>query len=131
MASAVESVRLLLAASVGAAVNRQNERGYTALMRAMQSYSTDAAAVLSVVEALLDAGASVNIHDHEGDTPLHRLALECATQPWAAAVARLLLANGADASATNKEGETPAQCVPAGAARDDELYALLVAAEEA
>jgi hypothetical protein len=51
-----------------------------------------------------------------------------ATKPWAVAVARLLLASGADASATNMQGKTPAQCAPAGAARDGELYALLLTA---
>jgi hypothetical protein len=39
------------------------------------------------------------------------LAVYYSRQPWAAAVAKLLLASGADASATNKAGKTPMQCV--------------------
>ena len=55
-----------------------------------------------------------------GDTPLHALALHCATQPWATAVARLLLGSGADTDATNKAGLKPAGCVPAAGEGDDD-----------
>jgi len=73
------------------------------------------------VEALLNAGSDVAARDRHGDTPLHVLALHCATKPWAAAVARLLLGSGADADATNKAGLKPAGCVPAaGEGGDDE-----------
>jgi ankyrin repeat protein len=126
-ALALESVRLLLAA--GASVHRTNEHGDTALMSALLSEATDATAVPRVVEELLDAGASVAARDCDGLTPLHQLAMTHATKPWAAAVARLLLANGASGRLTNEEGETPAECLPAGAARDGELYELLLEAE--
>jgi hypothetical protein len=111
LASSLESMRLLLA--TGATLNSRNERGHTALMYALLSRATDAAAVPRVVEALLIAGSDVAARDHHGNTPLHLLALHCATQPWAAAVARLLLGSGADAGATNKAGLKPAGCVPA------------------
>ena len=132
----LESVRLLLGAGVGASVNRSNEDGATALMFAMASESTRAAAVLSVVEELLDAGASVYAHDKDGDTPLHLLVICSARQPWAVAVAQLLLDSGAVASATNESDETPAELVPAGpaeAAGAGGLPALLLlqAAEDA
>jgi ankyrin repeat protein len=120
--SAVESVRLLLAA--GASVHRRNEHGRTALMCALRSKATEAAVPL-MVEELLDAGASVAARDNDGNTPLHWLALHHATQPWAAAVARLLLGSGANGRKKNEAGKTPAGCVPTGAARDGELYALL------
>ncbi len=78
----------------------------------------------------------------DGNTPLHVLATDRATQPWAVAVAQLLLANGASGRLTNEAGQTPAGCVPddeeededeedGGDARDGELYALLLAAEAA
>jgi ankyrin repeat protein len=125
--SALESVRLLLVA--GASVHDSNEDSHTALMYAFVDTATDDAP--RVVGALLAAGASVAARDLDGDTPLHWLALHHATQPWAAAVARLLLASGASGRQKNEAGETPAGCVPAGAARDGELYALLLAAEQA
>ena len=148
-ASAPESVRLLLAA--GASVHDSNEDGGTALMHALvceeDTDSDGTPDVVTTVEALLGAGASVTAHDTRGNTPLHWLARKCATEPWAAAVAQLLLASGADATATNKEGETPAECVGVdgsededsddsggeggGGARDGELRALLLAAERA
>ena len=131
-ASELESVRLLLGAGVGASVNRCNEDGATALMFAMRSKSTHAATVLSVVEELLDAGASVNAHDKDGDTPLHLLVICSAKQPWAVAVAQLLLDSGAVASATNQSDQTPAELVPAGAgpAGAGGLHALLLQAAE-
>ena len=126
-ASAVESVRLLLAA--GASVDRCNERGHTAILYALHSMATDAATVPSVVQTLVAAGTSVAIRDrYTGNTPLHWLALHHAPQPWAAAVARLLLANGASGRLKNMWHDTPAGCVPTGA-RDGELYALLRAAK--
>ena len=135
-ASELESVRLLLGAGVGASVNRSNEGGVTALMFAMRSKSTHAATVLSVVEELLDAGASVNAHDKDGDTPLHLLVICSAKQPWAVAVAQLLLDSGAVASTTNQSCQTPAELVPAGAGPADAgglpaLLLLLQAAEDA
>ena len=145
--SSLQSVRLLLAA--GASLIQRNERGLTALMYALLSEATDATAVPCVVEELLIAGSDVAARDADGDTPLHVLTQRCATQPWAAGVARLLLGNGADADATNKAGLKPAGCVPdageggeddrdgdvdggAGegrAAARDELVALLLEAE--
>jgi len=119
-------------------VFRRNERGSTALMCALRSKAADATLVPRVVQALLDADADVAARDHDGNTPLHWLATR-AMQPWAGAVARLLLASGASGRQENEEGATPADCVPddedddeeGGGARDGELYALLLQAEQA
>ena len=96
-------------------------------MHALQSNSTDAAAVLGVVEALLAAGADVAARDNDGDAVLHTLAINSHSQPWAAAVARLLLGSGANGRIKNDAGKTPAAAVPVGA-RGGELYGLLLAA---
>ena len=96
-------------------------------MVSLRSESTDAAAVLSVLAALLAAGADVYARDLAGNTPLHVLAMHSHAQPWAAPAARLLLASGADGRIYNHAGKTPAQAVPV-AARDGELYRLLLEA---
>ena len=125
--ASLESVQLLLLAA-GTSFLRVNSRGFTALMYALQSESADAAAVLGVVEALLAAGADVAARDMAGDTALHHLASHSHSQPWAAAVARLLLGSGADGRIKNSAGKkTPAATVPVGA-RGGELYGLLLAA---
>ena len=129
-ASSLESVRLLLGAVAGANVNRCNERGCTALMYALQSKATDATTVVDVVGALLDAGADANVRDATGRTPLQLLAMSHAAKPWAAGVARLLLASGASVQPQRVDARAPAACVPAGAGRDSELYRLLLDAEE-
>lgn len=59
------------------------------------------------VKMLVDAGANVNVSGREGMTPLHDAAMQ-----GKAAAARVLLAAGADACATNNVGETPFQVVP-------------------
>jgi len=127
--ASLESVQLLLAA--GTSFLRRNESGSTALMHSVWSRSDDAAAVLSVVEALLAAGADVAARDMAGATALHYLASHSHGQPWAAAVARLLLGSGADGRIKNSAGnKTPAATVPVGA-RGGELYGLLLAASGA
>jgi len=127
LASSLASVQLLLAA--GASLIRRNSQGSAALIWAVCSKSADSATVLGVVEALLAAGAEVNTRNLVGDTALHFLASYSHGQPWAAAVARLLLDSGADASVANKAGAKPAATVPV-AARGGELYGLLLAAAE-
>jgi ankyrin repeat protein len=120
-----ESVQLLL--GVGAGVNACNEQGRTALMYSVCSPSTNTAAVLGVVEALLAAGAAVNARDMAGNAPLHHLTICSHDKPWAAAAARLLLASGADGRINNGNGQTPAQALPA-TARNGELHRLLLSA---
>ena len=82
-----------------------------------------------MVKALLIAGSDVAARDCAGNTPLQQLAASHAAKPWAAGVARLLLASGASAQPHRVNARAPAACVPAGAARDSELYRLLLEAE--
>ena len=62
-------------------------------------------------------------------TSLQQLAASHAARPWAAGVAQLLLASGARVQPHCVNARAPAACVPAGAARDSELYAMLLEAE--
>ena len=118
-------VRQMLAR--GADVNASNELGITALMSSIRSEHPDATAIPRVVEALLVAGANVTACDHDGTMSLHHFTFDSHAQPWAVDVARLLLGAGADGRAVNAAGETPAQCVSAGA-HGGEVHRLLLGA---
>ena len=61
-------------------------------------------------------------------TSLQQLAACHAAKPWAAGVARLLLASGASAQPQRVNARAPAACVPVGAGLDSE-YVLLLEAE--
>ena len=133
-----ESVRILLAATVGAHVNCRDMHGLTALAYALDAENNEAFVadsddeVLGVVRALLEAGADVTTRDARGDTPLHCLAKAYPTPTWAVDAAKLLLDSGADPTATNRAGDTPAQVqrvVPSGVReRRGELHRMLMAA---
>ena len=120
-------VHALLALGVDA--NHRNQHGLTTLVYALQSSVIDATAAPQMVAALLGAGADANARDANGNTPLHHVAVSARDKPWAVDAARLLLGSGAKRHATNDAGATPADCVPAGAGRDSELYRLLLEAE--
>jgi ankyrin repeat protein len=57
---------------------------------------------MEVAEALLDCGAGIEMRDSLGDTPLRR-AVNCNKT----AVAKLLLARGADMHSSGSKGLTP------------------------
>ena len=58
---------------------------------------------VEVLAVLIEAGADVNQSDHEGRTPLHRVA----SNDYGYGLADRLLAAGCDGNAQDKEGETP------------------------
>jgi ankyrin repeat protein len=131
-ANELAGARLLL--SRGANPNAQNKRGENALNLASASGPADFVHELltthgakgvaerngytplhacvytkfkdqGVWSALLDAGVDVNAQTRHGDTPLH----EAVSSRNLHAV-KFLLANGADASIRNGDGETPLMC---------------------
>ncbi len=80
----------------GAEVDARNKAQRTPVQLAAEHDRADA------IEALAKHGADLNTRDRKGRTPLHRAAYE----GKAAAAAEALLAAGADAKATNKNGKT-------------------------
>lgn len=114
----------------GALVNQKDEKGFTALLRAIQRNndavadllvaqpgvdlnaqgSTGVTALMSyiakrredVVTNLLSRGADVNLKDADGDTALH-----LASRAGTVNVIRMLMDKGADLNARNKMGGTP------------------------
>ncbi len=114
----------------GALVNQRDEKGFTALLRALQNQEYDVADILlaqpgldvnaqgstgvtalmsyaarqreDAVKNLLSHGADVNLKDADGDTALH-----LASQAGNVNVLRMLLEKGAAPNAKNKVGGTP------------------------
>ncbi len=114
----------------GADVNQKDEKGFTALLRALQNEREEIANILvarpeldvnaqgegganalisfvarqrqPAVEDLLKRGANVNLQDSEGDT-----ALNIAVQRGNVDIVNLLLSKGADPNIKNKLGGTP------------------------
>ena len=56
---------------------------------------------MAVINALLSAGANVNLATNGGNTPIQEAALQGSVE-----ITKLLLANGADINATNEWNET-------------------------
>jgi ankyrin repeat protein len=75
---------LLLLASAGVDLDKQDEDGQTALMKAIQSNSS------GCIEALLKAGANLKLKNHEGET-----ALAIAREGDQAEIVKLLESRGA------------------------------------
>ena len=72
-------------------------KGNTPLMQAIEFNNS-----LKLIEALLSAGAKVNIKDFIGNTALHLAATEGRKD-----VVEVLLAHGADKAVANMEGKKP------------------------
>jgi tankyrase len=113
--------RLIKLIQAGADIHATDKNGVTALHHAVRFRSPAA------VKALIEHGADVNqACRRNGSTPLHRATTQTGAPGTggraeaAAEIARLLLAAGADPSATNKVGKTPADY-----AKGEELQSIL------
>ena len=81
-------------------VNTRGQKGQTAIFAAGDyRYGDKAGARVEILRLLAAAGADVNAHDNDGNTPLH--------ETFLTDVEEELLKLGADVNARNKEGETP------------------------
>jgi truncated hemoglobin YjbI len=94
-ASTAEVARVLLAAGATADVASGPTRGTPLHQAARRGY-------VSVAEALLDHGATIDARDAKGHTPLRR-AVNCRQLP----MVRLLMQRGADCHAADHRGVTP------------------------
>ena len=92
-AKTAEQKKLLIEA--GADVNVKDEKGNTALMKAIASKETE------IVRLLIKFGADLNIKDEEGYTALLKAVKLKETE-----IIRLLIEAGADIEAKNRYGET-------------------------
>ncbi|UOG77678.1 ankyrin repeat domain-containing protein (plasmid) [Hymenobacter tibetensis] len=84
----------------GPALDQQDRNGWTALHFTAQAYTVEMAALL------LAAGATVDVPDVYGNTPLWRAAFESRGR---GAMLQLLLAHGANPDQPNDSGVTPRQ----------------------
>ncbi|GAA3559570.1 hypothetical protein GCM10022222_49130 [Amycolatopsis ultiminotia] len=113
----VAGVRVRLDAGVD--VNLADRRiRYTPLHFAVQDGAVEAACVL------LDAGADVQAVYDPGATPLHLAVIRWRKSPDGAMI-KLLLDHGADKTATEKNGHTPAEITKGQFGFPDELAELL------
>jgi len=85
----------------GAAVNRRNDEGLSALHVAVLGHH------VGIIELLIAHGADVNVKDDHRQTPLH-VAVQTEDEEQTLPIVRTLLEHGADPnSATPDEGVTP------------------------
>lgn len=81
-------------------INARDRKGQTALFAAGEYLNSDKdGARVAIVRLLVEAGADVNGHDNDGNTPLH--------ETFLTDVEVELLKLGADVNARNNDGETP------------------------
>ncbi|GMF30178.1 unnamed protein product [Phytophthora fragariaefolia] len=85
-----------------------NVDAFDDLHRSPLHYAVESPAALPIIARLVQHGATVNVADERGDTPLHWAAFS-----GRAAVAQNLLALGADPTLVNSDWETPAQIAAA------------------
>ncbi|KAH9057186.1 ankyrin repeat-containing domain protein [Lactarius vividus] len=85
----------------GADVNTQNKRRATLLHIAASKLN------LESVRVLLDLGASVDMKDSQGQTPLHKVLLSKHHRKDRVGIARLLIERGADVNARDENNEAP------------------------
>ncbi|KAG6618393.1 putative DNA ligase [Phytophthora cinnamomi] len=85
-----------------------NVDAFDDLHRSPLHYAVESPAALPIIARLVQHGATVNVADERGDTPLHWAAFS-----GRAAVAQNLLTLGADPTLVNSDWETPAQIAAA------------------
>lgn len=98
----VEIARMLLAAGADVAAAKNRRWAHPLHYAADGSPSGDAGRQVAMIRLLLDAGASMDVQDKNGATPLHR-----AVRTRCADAVRCLLEAGADPTIRNKPGSTP------------------------
>lgn len=82
----------------------RNKKQKTPLMLAIENYSN-----ASVVEYLIQNKVDVNIHDIDGNTPLHIAAMKCELE-----IIKVLIREGSDLNAKNNKLQTPLHVVGQG-----------------
>ncbi|XP_041374672.1 uncharacterized protein LOC121387578 [Gigantopelta aegis] len=104
---AVKLLRYLKEYGLDCDVNTSNERGMTPLHIAVGCYS------IVAVNELVSNGASVDVEDADGNTPLHKAAHEAAHY-HSSKLLSCLVQNGSKVNAKNKLGRTPLMecCTP-------------------
>ena len=105
----VATVEMLLVA--GADINATNEKGQTALMKAVTlDHRYDPKARLPIIELLLKKGADINARDRRGMTPLLQSVIQYMSEAGGVIahveVVQFLLDHGADVRATDDQGDT-------------------------
>ena len=128
--ASVATVEMLL--SAGANINETNEKGRTALMKAVTlDHRYDPKERLPIIELLLKRGANINARDTSGMTPLLHSVVQYMSEAGGVIahveVVQFLLDRGADVSASDEQGDTAlVKAVKAFRGSTDIVQSLLV-----